>query len=208
MKDKRLFKGRLSFLAIALVVVTSCSQSNEKHTGGPRNADTAVTLPQVTNTDSLLVPGKAAGTIVLGSNAADVVEALGKPDRGDAAMGKSVSTWFANHDASSYAFSIFSSRDMGNSDNAFIKQIRVTAPGFRTAGGVGTQSSLEEIKSKFKVQEEKGYKLKQEEVHVYADTSGIAFEVDGKGTCIGIVIYPAGSLHPDTYARFIPDMGR
>ncbi len=208
MKDIRSLKGSLSFLAFSILLVTSCSQSNKKHMGGSRDTGTTMTLSKVTNSDSLLVPGKAAGTIVLGSNAADVIKALGKPDAGDAAMGKSVSTWFANHDSGSYASSIFSSRDMGNSDIAVIKQIRVTAPGFKTAGGVGTQSSLEEIRSNFKVQDEKGYILKQEEVHVYADTSGIAFEVDGKGTCIGIVIYPSGSLHPDTYARFIPDMGR
>lgn len=158
------------------------------------------------SSDTLIVPGRSIGNITLESDAVKTINALGKPDATDAAMGKAVSTWYGQHDSTKHALSIFTAQDVGNSPIALIKQIRVTNPRYRTQAGVGASSSVDEIQDIFKLQQEEGYALKGRNISVYTDTSGIAFEIDETGTCIGIVVYFKGSLHPDTYARFIPGM--
>lgn len=130
---------------------------------------------------------------------------LGKPDEGDAAMGKAVATWFEQHDTTGYALSIFTARDMGNRPEAIIKQIRVTSPAYKTEHGIGPSSALAGIQKAFNLKEAKGYQLNQEKIAVFADPSGIAFEINKEGKCIGVVVYPKGDLHPDTYARLVPD---
>jgi len=131
---------------------------------------------------------------------------FGQPDAGDAAMGKFVATWFAGHDSTGHVISIFTSKDVGNSETALVKQIRVTAPGFKTQQGIGTATSLTQLRKFYKLDKEKGYRIKQQDVTVYSDSTGIAFEMDKRDRCIGIVIYPKGELHPDTYSRFLPGM--
>ncbi len=178
-----------TFLLMTSVVLSSC-----------------LNRPAIISSDTLIVPGRSTGNITLENAAVETINALGKPDAADAAMGKAVSTWYEQHDSTKHALSIFTAQDVGNSPIALIKQIRVTNPKYRTQEGIGASSSLEIIQDVFKLQQEKGYVLKGQHLSVYTDTSGIAFEIDEKGTCIGIVVYPKGSLHPDTYARFIPGM--
>ncbi|GEM_PF-1119992 len=160
--------------------------------------------PIVVPSDSLIVPGVSLGAIKLDADAAPVMKQLGKPDAADAAMGKAVATWFEQHDSTSHALSIFTAKDMGDSPTAIIKQIRVTAPTYKTEKGVGVSSTLDDIQQAFNVKAGKGYRINQENVAVYVDTSGIAFEMDKNGRCIGIVVYSKGDLHPDTYARLVP----
>jgi len=40
-------------------------------------------------------------------------------------MGKSVAIWYAHHDSTSYSTAIYATRDMGNSPQALVRQIRV-----------------------------------------------------------------------------------
>ena len=155
---------------------------------------------------SLVVPGRAIGGITLESDAMGTMNALGKPDAADASMGKAVATWYEQHDPTKNALSIFTARDMGNTAVALIKQIRVTNPDYRTQEGIGASSLLVDIQKVFTLRQENGYSLKGGQVAVYSDSSGIAFEINEKRMCIGIVVFPKGSLHPDTYARFIPGM--
>lgn len=208
-------------LTLTTLVFTSCFFcSCTSGTGGTTNTGPADTLQERAGgasgtaavaaaqnapaPDSLIVPGAGIGQIRLESDATEIMKKLGKPDAADAAMGKSVATWFDHHDRAGNSVSIFTARAMGNSPEALIKQIRVTAPGFKTAAGIGTNSSLEQIQQVFSVQKKKGYKHQLREISVYADPSGVAFEVDNSGSCIGIVVYPKGELHPDTYGRFVP----
>jgi hypothetical protein len=200
-----------TILFIASCVFCSCTSTpKDTSEGGLEQSRDSVTVHErssdaaVVPADSLIIPGRSIGIIELETDAAVVMKKFDKPDAGDAAMGKSVSTWFEGHDATAHTVSIFTAKDVGNSETALIKQIRVTAPGFKTQQGIGTTASLPQLERTFNLQKQKGYKLKQEEVAVYADPAGIAFEIDKKGRCIGIVVYPTGELHPDTYARFLP----
>lgn len=204
---------RFTILVIAGCFCCSCtSNSKDAAQGGvEQSRDStsvyessahAITVPS----DSLIVPGRSVGEIKLETDAAGIMKKFDKPDAGDAAMGKAVATWFERHDTTGHALSIFTAKDVGNSDTAFIEQIRVTSPGFKTKQGIGTSASLTQLGKIFNLQKQKGYRLKQQDVELYVDTAGIAFEIDKQGRCIGIVVYPAGQLHPDTYARFLPGM--
>ena len=167
---------------------------------GSRPANAPIVVPS----DSLIVPGVGLGNIKLDADAAPIMKKLGKPDAIDAAMGKAVATWFEQHDTGRHALSIFTAKDMGNSPVAKVEQVRVTAPAFKTAEGIGASSPLIEIQKAFNIKKEKSYQIKQEKITVYADPTGIAFEVNKDGRCIGIVVYPKGDLHPDTYSRLVP----
>lgn len=200
----------LTSVMLAVCAFCSCTpNSNVAREDEPTpSRDTAVVHERTSNTevvapDSLLVPGHSVGSIPLENDAAVVMKKFGKPDAGDAAMGKAVSTWFEGHNAKAHALSIFTAKDLGNSDTALIKQIRVTAAGFKTQEGLGTSASLSQLEKSFNLQKQKGYRTSDQDVEVYADPSGIAFEIDSTGKCIGVVVYPSGALHPDTYARFI-----
>ena len=207
------FNFVFSILFLASCICVSCGSNSKDavNTGSGQSTDSssvagipspAVTVPA----DSLIVPGRSVGNVELDTDAAGIMNKYGRPDAGDAAMGKAVSTWFEGHDTAGYSLSIFTSKDVGNSETALIKQVRVTAPSYKTEQGIGTSVLLSQLKKNFNLQQQKGYKLNQQEVEVYADSAGIAFEIDKQGRCIGIVVYPAGSLHPDTYARFLPGM--
>lgn len=210
---------KFAVAAISACIFISCSQGQKTESSAAQEQTTQTSnelvavgsgakpanQPIVVASDSLIVPGRSAGEIELETNAAPVMQKLGKPDAGDAAMGKSVSTWFEQHDTSGHALSIFTAKDMGNSSTALIKQIRVTAPSYKTEHGISTAATLTEIEKAFSLKKMKGYQLKAEPVEVYADPAGIAFEIDKRGRCIGIVIYPKGDLHADTYARFLPE---
>jgi hypothetical protein len=215
-----LFNGckQLSLVLLSFSLLFSCTQNQDTTSAasgdqttqssnelvavgtGSRRANTPIVVPS----DSLIVPGVGMGNIKLDAEAAPIMKKLGKPDAGDAAMGKAVATWFEQHDKRRHVLSIFTAKDMGNSPVAKVKQIRVTAPAFKTVQGISASSPLIEIQKAFNVKKEKSYQIKQQQIAVYADPSGIAFEVDEDGRCIGIVVYPKGDLHADTYARLVP----
>lgn len=205
-------------LVLSICVFSACTQNPGSTTSGSQEQTTQTSnelvavgsgsrpdnMPIVVPSDSLIVPGVGVGDIKLDVDAAPVMKKLGKPDAGDAAMGKAVATWFEQHDATEYALTIFTAKDMGNSPVPITKQIRVTAPTYKTKHGIGISSTLTDIQKAFAVKEVAGYRLQQETVTVYADSSGIAFEINKNLRCIGIVIYPKGDLHRDTYARLVP----
>ena len=209
---------QLSLILLSFSLLFSCTESQKTTSGASGDQSTQssnelvavgtgsrpANAPIVVPADSLIVPGEGLGNIKLDADAAPIMKKFGKPDAGDAAMGKAVATWFEQHDSTGHALSIFTAKDMGNSPVAKVKQIRVTAPAYKTEQGIGAFSTLTEIQKVFKVRKEKGYQIKQEHIAVYADPSGIAFEVDKDGRCVGIVVYAKGDLHPDTYARLVP----
>jgi hypothetical protein len=203
------FAFSILFLASCLCVSCGSDSKDAVNTGNGQSTDSSIVAripsPAVpVPSDSLIVPGRFIGDVELDTDAAGIMRKYSRPDAGDAAMGKAVSTWFEGHDTAGYARSIFTSKDVGNSETALIKQVRVTAPNYKTEQGIGTSVSLSQLKKNFNLEQQKGYKLNNKEVDVYADSAGIAFEIDKQGRCIGIVVYPAGALHPDTYARFLP----
>jgi hypothetical protein len=152
----------------------------------------------------LIVPGRSVGVIKLAANADSLIHVLGKPDAGDAAMRKAISTWYDHLDSSQPELSIYTSRDLAfDNPPAIVKQIWVTSPGYKTVEGVGAGSSLPVIQRFFNVESSKRAKIGNDSTTAYYDRKGIGFLVDHLQMCTGILIYPKGSVPPDSYLKFI-----
>jgi hypothetical protein len=198
------------YLPILLITgaISSCQQAGTSSTSGldSTSIDTIVKTDTVIKTDTivqtdttddqpptlaqLIVPGKSAGQTTLNENTANLIKRMGKPDDGDAAMGKSLSTWYAGHDTSGYQTQVFSSRNMGNEEISRVKQIRVTSPWFKTAHGMHVGTPLKRIYSDFKLTKVATYTDESGTYGIYDDEgAGIAFETDDKDQCSGIIIH-------------------
>lgn len=186
----------------------ACQQSQTKSTQTKKVADTVFSTiisaeEKQVIAAALIVPGKSIGHITLRENADSVYKALGKPDSGDAAMGKSLSTWYANHNPKGYQTQIFCSRYMGPPDEntSRVKQIRVTSPFFKTKEGIGTGAVLAQIQAKFKVIKTASFKNKKPPYAIFDNQKGIAFEVSG-GKCTAVIIYLPGDRGGINYLPF------
>ena len=155
--------------------------------------DTSVSIEaqkiEASDTSLLLSPGIGAGKVLIGQDAEQVYKELGKPDDGDAAMQKAVAIWYKDHDPKSYATSIYTVRDTGENPPAFVRQIRVTSPAFKTQDGIGVSSSLKEIKEKYQVSKLEVASGGGITMSIYDSLKGIAFEMDDHDICSGIIIH-------------------
>ncbi len=81
----------------ALTVLAACHAGPDTSNADavPPLQDSAV-VADVISPDSLVEPGKSAGPFVLGADAGPQMNRLGKPDSGDAAMGKAMAIWKIN----------------------------------------------------------------------------------------------------------------
>jgi hypothetical protein len=201
---------RISLLFLVLLA-SSCTSSLHKVNPEKSGKEivkskevTATKMEAVVPADSLIVPGQSVGKIQLNANAEIVYQLLGRADAGDAAMGKSIATWFFNQD-STKSLSIYTRRDLAvDNPPALIQEIRVTAPRFRTADGFGPGSSKALAERKFKLEPAIGYEVGKDSVSLYFDRSGIGFEFYKDQSCRGIIIYSKGVLSPNNYLKFIP----
>jgi hypothetical protein len=183
-------------VALIIGVLSACSGGSDKGAtaqdslivdtiaGGTPNSVEA-------NDDLLLQPGSSAGKIIIGQNAEKVYALLGKADAGDAAMQKSVSIWYKDHNPKSYATAIYTVRDTGDNPAAGIQQVRVTSPAFKTADAIGVSSSLEEIKKKYRITKVTDVTDSGAQLEMYDSLAGIAFETDNKGICKAVIIHKA-----------------
>lgn len=146
-----------------------------------------VTIPA----NRLIVPGKSIGLTKIGQDAEQTAASLGKPDDGDAAMGKSISTWYSKNNRA-YKTQVFSAIQFGTEgDIPKVKSIRINNPFFETATGLKAGSNLKEILVHFPAMLLTGsYKSFNNAVRVYDDLkAGIAFEIDDKDICVGICVH-------------------
>ncbi len=188
--------SKILLILIFLLLINGCNQ--------PKPAHAVFTAQKSVTEAQLIIPGKSIGKISLKEDAAEVYKLLGKPDSGDAAMGKSLSTWYANHDPKGYQTQIFCSRNMGNLDETISRviQIRVTSPYFKTANGIGVGSTLKQINAVFKVIKTASYPNKKPPYAIYDDKKGIAFEISAEGKCVGIIIHLLNNYSRTTYFPF------
>lgn len=199
---------RFKYFGYSFFLLTACNQSPIQSTQTKNVADTVFNAAITTAEKSvaaaaLITPAKSIGKISLKEDAAEVYKQLGKPDSGDAAMGKSLSTWYANHNPKGYQTQIFCSRNMGNADENIsrVKQIRVTSPYFKTKEDIGTGSDLTQIQAKFKVVKTVSYPAKKPPYDIYDDKNGIAFEILND-TCRAVIVYLPGDRGGITYLSF------
>lgn len=209
---EHLGKSLYSMLTLLIIFISACNSKEAKNETQQAIDSTQTTRKQEsiapnastdTSAETLIIPGRSIGDIALNTDATSIFQKNGKPDAGDAAMGKATAEWKLAPDTAKYSIAIYTVRDMGNDTTALIKRIRVTAPQYKTKDGFGTSSLLRDLRSTFKLEKQKGYRRGQARIDVYADLSGVAFEIDEQQRCIGIVVYEKGKLHPDTYFGFL-----
>jgi len=156
--------------------------------------------------DKLIVPGKSIGQTALNDNGADVTQRLGRPDAGDAAMGKSLSIWYANHDTTGYQTMVYASRQMGtNDETSRVKQIRITSPWFVTKDSIRVSSTLEQIDKAYPTKKTAWFTKAGQKFNIYR-ADGIAFEIDPQQNCTAIIVFDANSSPGSTYLPFYDNL--
>lgn len=193
------------FILPLLCLAFACKQKTVTNLHAVTSTKDTTKLPLV-SAAQLIDPGKSIGLTHLNESLDSVILSLGKPDRGDAAMGAAFTTWFAKHDTLGNQTDIYSHRTMGGPDEniSHVKLIRVTSPYFKTVQGVGTGLTLTEIAKHFHTEHIADYIKATDTLMVYDDAKeGISFEIDKTGKCTGVSIHKPKdsstgylSLHP------------
>ena len=213
----------IKYLLIALMIL-SCNQNKSRPltkevelpaTHVTDSIPEAVIKPAaVVHANQLIIPGESMGLTSINENADMVCKVLGKPDKGDAAMGKSLYTWYSKpvitaKDTIINETNIFFIRNMGAVDEASrVDHIRVTSPFFMTREKIKVGSGIDDIKKQFTVNKIASYvsDKKKQTIIVYDDQStGIAFEIDAMGICTGITVHKSHKRAFETYIPFFRD---
>jgi hypothetical protein len=166
------------------------------------NRDDSATITVAQN--RLIIPGKRIGLTSIGQKSEETARQLGKADDGDAAMGKSLGTWYSKSNRA-YKTQVFSSISFGKDENIpRVKSIRINNPFFETANHLKAGNNLIEILQQFPAMLLAGYYETQakKKVRIYDDSeAGIAFEIDDKDICVGICVHPAGEK---AFSQYLP----
>ncbi|SDG54020.1 hypothetical protein SAMN05421827_107231 [Pedobacter terrae] len=138
-----------------------------------------------------------------------VAEKLGRPDAGDAAMGKAWGIWYGSDSTAKRRdeIAIYSSYRDTSMRVKDVKQIRITSNAFKTQDGLATGANLEDTKLKFPdIKKLSSYlNEKKDTVVVYdAKKEGIGFEFL-KGKSISLTVHPVNTAVNDTYLTLHPE---
>jgi len=157
----------------------------------------------------LIVPGRSVGDISLGEDMAKVGVKLGRPDAGDAAMGKAWGIWYSKD--STYGqrneLAIYSSYKDTSMRMKDVKQIRITSAQFKTQDGFTTGRTETDTKLKFPAMEKiSAYLNKQKDTVTVYDSKpdGIGFEFL-KGKSISLTVHPMNQSVNGTYLTLHPE---
>jgi hypothetical protein len=205
------------FLLILAASLASCKPKGGKNHNkqpapdSPKATDTAVKLDipydMPVPLSQLIVPGISVGQTAINEASESVHKKLGRPDGGDAAMGKSISIWYANHDTASYQTQMYFSRDMGNDETSRVKMIRITSPWFKVSNSLFTGRPVKIAQDQFRLKKIATFTDKGNTYTIYDDQQGgISFEADEKGTCTGITVHQPGREATGTYLPFYSNL--
>ncbi len=150
-----------------------------------------------------IIPGRRLGRIVLNENATTILDSLGKPDSGDAAMGKAISTW---HEGTNNQLSLYTSTKMGVENFSRIKAIRSLSPTYKTYNNLGVNSNLSEIEKRFELKKIGTFAFEEKIYTLYFTEIGMGFEVGENQKCSGIVLTEKGTEPDQLYLTFYPDL--
>ncbi|MBV9104494.1 MAG: hypothetical protein JO313_00570 [Verrucomicrobia bacterium] len=141
---------------------------------------------------AIITPGEGIGTVLLGQRLEEVHASLGAPKLSDTGMdGRLWEIWrsgpaFEGRRQNGFdELEVYFTREQPDLSGAsVVRQIRVTAPFFRTASGVSIRNSFSQIIDRFpnlRIDEDLTYALSgdrnEKDVEMYVDrTRGIAFE--------------------------------
>jgi hypothetical protein len=208
-------KKVLGFAVMLLVCFVGCKEQRTAGSGGmvlaidtvmpePVKPGTEVSTASVIQPAQLIIPGKSIGKTAINADMENILKVFGPPDHGDAAMGKSWSTWVSKPATGEtpYETNIYASRNMGVGNEAsLVKQIRVTSPYFKTATGIQTGSLLELVSKQFPgIRIVSGAANTGKGSTLYDDVAnGIAFEINKDAHCAAIIVH-----EPAVTVTYIP----
>ena len=133
---------------LALIVVAALSACNSDKTV-QLSADS--TKYEAVAKDLLIVPGESIGKIKLGQSITSLNEILGRPDAGDAAMGKEWGIWYEGDTTKNKKdeIAIYSAYTDSTMKEKSVKQIRITAEKYATAEQLSTGNVRFDFKVKY-----------------------------------------------------------
>jgi hypothetical protein len=134
-------------LLLACCILFSCNSNSSKKI--KLNSDSL--LVDDIEAKLLIVPGKSIGRYYLGQNMLQVDSLKGKPDAGDAAMGKAWSIWYGKKSTigKRNEIAIYSGYADSAMKNKAVKQIRVISSRFETADGLNNGNLLSNFQVKY-----------------------------------------------------------
>lgn len=204
--------ARYILTILCISVLFACNQKSKSVSDAIKNESRAHTDTNGTKDiaiagDKLIIPGKSIGQTGLNEAANAVVNRLGKPDFGDAAMGKSVSAWYDGHNRKSYTVYIYCTTDMGNDDISRVKVIRVSSPSFKTQNRLYAGMLIADAQKHYKLEQLGAFKLNNSNRMLYDDTAvGIAFDADRSGNITGIAVHEPGKSVLNAYMAFFGEV--
>jgi hypothetical protein len=155
----------------------------------------------------LIVPGVSLGQTIINEASENIYKRFGRPDAGDAAMGKSISIWYANHDTTGYVTQMYFSTNMGNDDTKRVKQVRINSPAFKINTKVHVGAPFTYAKALYKLTKAGTFEENGSPRSLYDDNkAGIAFETDDKNMITGITVHQPGRDVTTTYLPFFPSL--
>ncbi|PST83504.1 hypothetical protein C7T94_13190 [Pedobacter yulinensis] len=171
---------------LGLVLGTACTRPKQKQAeqldaaASRKDSVSVADIPE----QKLVVPGAAVGMLDIGTDMQEIFQKLGKPDAGDAAMGRAWSVWY-HPDSTSQVnddeLNLFSAYADSGMVKKEVRQIRVTSPEYRTDLGIGVGSPYEEMKKQYPAVREVQRLVNMrrgDTLVVYDDVQqGIAFDV-------------------------------
>ena len=188
-------------ILIPFFLAAACKQKSKDAAGNDTPDLPDTTEVRAIPAEQLIKPGEGIGKITLEEGLDSVMQVLGRPDAGDAAMGSQLTTWYANHDSTGYRTSIFSRHNMGGKDEnvSHVKKILVTSPWFKTAEYMSTGNTMKDISKYYTLKKGSSYTANGQSINTYTDMErGISFEIDENGKCVSILVHKPNSA-ADTY---------
>ncbi|QNK63205.1 hypothetical protein H7F33_01390 [Pedobacter sp. PAMC26386] len=195
---------KLNYIGLILVGLATACHSPADQKKDPFSTEYAITAKEEKKIDSakLIIAGKQAGNIYLGQDMTSVFKLLGKPDDGDAAMGKAIGIWHKKQPI--IIFSTYRDSNMVIKD---VKQISISSNSLSTADGIHTGVSLAFLKMVYpelkKVASYSNLQTKALLVVYDAVAKGIAFDIQ-KDTCTTITVHPVNQSVNDVYLTMYP----
>ncbi|KRT15461.1 hypothetical protein ASU31_13990 [Pedobacter ginsenosidimutans] len=200
----------IKFALLGLSMSVAACQSTSKTDHNTDSLSNLASAPmQSVDERFLIVAGRSVGEIALGEDMEEVGRKLGRPNAGDAAMGKAWGIWYSNDSTAKHRneIAVYSSYRDTSMRVKDVKQIRITSNKFKTKDGLTTGSTLEDAKLKFPTIEKLSAYLNEDKdtVTVYdAKKDGIGFEFL-KGKSISLTVHQVNIPVNATYLTLHPE---
>lgn len=172
------------------------------------------TTPETPDSAYLIIPGESIGHVSLGMSSMALHDMMGKPDSGDAAMGKSLQFWVSKEsDRHRNYLAVYTVNNLdGSGSPPEVKQVQVTSPKFQTESGIGTGKTMDQVREQFHNLQPLAYYTNEQKQQVYIfddQAQGIAFEITiPDSLCKAITVHQKGKDVTETYLPIHPDMTR